>query len=261
MSVDIEKRLDFAKKIAVDAGKILVARFGGRQKSSMKSIRETVTEADLRSEEFILKAIDAEFGEPVLSEEFRPDTRISGPLWIVDPLDGTNNFAMGYPFFAVIIAFAVDGTSKLGVIHEPIRGETFFTDGKKSYCNDSPISVSETTRLGDSMAATGFPYLRGIGHESNLENFVRVTMSVRGIRRGGSAGLDLAYTAAGRFDFYWELGLKPWDIAAGDLLVRCAGGKTGLFDGSPWSIGSDRILAANSKLFDKASSILSDEEV
>ena len=252
-------RLDFAKSLATKSGELLLSYFGGRQNARMKSIREAVTDADIRSEELILDAVDREFGEPVLSEEFRPDTPIAGPLWVVDPLDGTNNFAAGIPFFAVIIAFVEDGETRFGVIHEPIRGETFWTDGESSYLGDERISVSSTKRLADSMAATGFPYLRGAGHESNLENFVRVAMSVRGIRRSGSAGLDLAYTAAGRFDFYWELNLKPWDIAAGELLVRCAGGKTGLFDGSPWSIGHDRVLAANPTLFGKASSLLSYE--
>ncbi|HHS50759.1 MAG TPA: inositol monophosphatase [candidate division Zixibacteria bacterium] len=254
---EISNRLEFAKFLALDAGEILLEHFGKRIDGNMKSEREVVTEADLRSEEFILKAIDEKFGEPVLSEEFNPETTSDGALWIVDPLDGTNNFAMGFPFFAVIIAFAVGGKTQLGVIYEPIRGELFWTDGESAFLGDERIFVSETARLGDCMCATGFPYLRETGRHSNLEKFVRAAMSVRGIRRAGSAGLDLAYTAAGRFDFYWEPGLKPWDIAAGELLVRCAGGRTSDLSGDRWELGVGEIFAANQKIYNKALTIIS----
>lgn len=258
---EIIDRTEFAKRTAVSAGRILMKHFGGRQNWRMKSQRETVTDADIESEEFILSEIEREFGESVLSEEFHPETAISSAQWIIDPLDGTNNFSCGFPFFCVIIAFAIDGDTKLGVIHEPIRNETFWTDGKASFVGDIKLNVSTTTKLDETFAATGFPYSRGHGGESNLENFVRIATVCRGIRRAGSAGLDLAYTAAGVFDFYWELGLKPWDIAAGELMVRCAGGKTGLFDGAPWHIRSDRILAGNPAIFDKASKLLTDADL
>ena len=259
MSADIKERITFAKTTAITAGELLLREFGGRQNWRMKSPRETVTDADIASEELIIGLIEKEFAEPILSEELHSDTGLSGPLWIVDPLDGTNNFAHGFPFFCVIIAYAEDGETKLGVIHEPVRGETFWTDGEKSYLGDEEIHVGTTTKLMESFAATGFPYDRGGEQETNLENFVRITMAVRGIRRAGSAGIDLAYTAAGRLDFFWELGLKPWDMAAGELMVRCAGGKTGLFDGRPWDLRKDRILAAYPGLFDKAVVILSHE--
>jgi len=260
MSADISDRLECAKRWATCAGEILLKRFGGRQDWNLKSERETVTEADLESEKYIIEQIETEFAEPVLSEEFHPDTKPTGPLWIIDPLDGTNNFSMGFPFFCVIIAYAIDGETRLGVIYEPIRKELFWTDGEKSYLGEERISVSDTLKLAESFAATGFPYNRGGKNETNLENFVRMTMAVRGVRRAGSAGLDLAYTAAGRFDIYWELGLKPWDLAAGEVMVRCAGGRTGLFDGSEWRIGYDRILAAAPGVFDKAANILTDGE-
>ncbi len=254
----VKDRTEFAKRTAVSAGEILKKHFGGRQDWRMKSHRETVTDADIESEEYIIREIEREFGESILSEEFHPDTDIAGAQWIIDPLDGTNNFSCGFPFFCVIIAFAVDGDTKVGVIHEPLRNETFWTDGKASYVDDVKLRVSQTSKLDESFVATGFPYNRGRGGESNLENFVRVATVCRGIRRAGSAGLDLAYTAGGHFDFYWELGLKPWDMAAGELLVRCAGGKTGLFDGTPWNIRSDRILAGNHEIFCKASNLLGD---
>ncbi|MCK5832471.1 inositol monophosphatase [bacterium] len=259
MNRDILDRLDFAKETAIKAGEILAKNFGGRHKGTMKSSREVVTETDLESERYILNAIENRYGEPVLSEESNPNTDTKGPLWIVDPLDGTNNFAAGIPFFAVIISFAIDSSTKLGVIYEPLRKELFWSDGILSYLGESRINISNTEKLGDCIAATGFPYLRGLGTNSNLENFVRITMAVRGIRRIGSAGLDLAYTAAGRFDIYWELGLKPWDISAGELIVRCAGGKTGRFDGSPWSLGMQAILASNPQIFNYVSNILSCE--
>lgn len=258
---EITERVEFAKRTAESAGELLMKHFGGRQNWRMKSQRETVTDADEESEEFILTEIEREFGESSLSEEFHPDRKISGGQWIIDPLDGTNNFSCGFPFFCVIIAFAVDGDTKLGVIHEPIREETFWTDGEKSYVGDQEIHVSRTSKIAESFAATGFPYDRGGSCESNLDNFVRVTMAARGVRRAGSAGLDLAYTASGTFDIYWELGLKPWDMAAGELLVRCAGGKTGLLDGSPWNLHSDRILAANPTIFNKASNLLGDADL
>ncbi len=255
---EIIDRTEFVKRTAVSAGKILMKHFGGRQNWRMKSQRETVTDADIESEEFILQEIEREFGESVISEEFHPKTAISGAQWIIDPLDGTNNFSCGFPFFCVIIAFAIDGETKLGVIHEPIRNETFWTDGTASFVGDVKLQVSSTFKLEETFAATGFPYNRGFDGESNLENFVRIATVCRGIRRAGSAGLDLAYTAAGAFDFYWELGLKPWDIAAGELLVRCAGGKTGLFDGSQWKIHNDKILAGNPAIFPKVSNLLWD---
>ncbi len=257
MRLEVAKRLEFAKKTAIRAGDIILEGFGGRIEGRMKSSREVVTETDLRSEEFILKAIRENFDEPALSEEFNPEAFADGPLWVIDPLDGTNNFASGIPFFAVIIAFALDCETRLGVIYEPIRKELFWSDGRNSFLGNDRIEVSKTAKLSDCMAATGFPYKRGEGCNSNLENFVRVAMSIRGIRRAGSAGLDLAYTAAGRFDFYWELGLRPWDMAAGELIVRCAGGKTADLDGNKWSLGSDNILAGNPTAFDKAASLLS----
>ncbi|HDR91194.1 MAG TPA: inositol monophosphatase [candidate division Zixibacteria bacterium] len=258
---EIIQRTDFAKRTAISAGEILKKHFGGRQDWRIKSHRETVTDADIESEEFIIREIEREFGESILSEEFHPNTDISGAQWIIDPLDGTNNFSCGIPFFCVIIAFAVNGDTKVGVIHEPLRNETFWTDGKSSYVGDVKLNVSNTTKLDETFVATGFPYNRGHDVESNLENFVRIATICRGIRRAGSAGLDLAYTAAGQFDFYWELGLKPWDMAAGELLVRCAGGKTGMFDGKSWNIHSDRILAGNSVIFEKASKLLEDENI
>ncbi len=258
---EITDRVDFAKRTAIGAGKLLMKHFGGKQDWRLKSQRETVTDADIESEEYINGRIETEFGENILSEEFHPDEVISGAQWIVDPLDGTNNFSCGFPFFCVIIAFAIDGDTKLGVIHEPIRKETFWTDGERSYVGETEIHVSETDKLSESFAATGFPYDRGGSCESNLDNFVRVTMAARGVRRAGSAGLDLAYTAAGTFDIYWELGLKPWDMIAGELLVRCAGGKTGLFDGACWNLKSDRILAANPTIFSKAANLLGDADL
>lgn len=255
MISDIQKRLDFAKNTARSAGKILLEHFGAKQDSRMKSLREVVTKADILSEEFIIESISRKFSEPVLSEELHSTAIFDGPLWIVDPLDGTNNFSRGFPFFSVLISFAFDGKTKLGVIHDPLRDETFYTDGKKSYLNGKQIRVSDTKKLIDCISATGFPYDRT--KESNLENFVRIQMAVRDVRRAGSAGLDLAYTSAGRLDFFWELGLKPWDLSAGDLLVRCAGGKTGKFDGSKFELSSDRIIAAPPQIFDKVVNIVS----
>jgi len=147
MDKEIKDRIELAKNFAVSAGKILLEHFGGRQDSKLKSQRETVTNADLASEKYILAQIEREFDEPVLSEELHPEAELSGPLWIIDPLDGTNNFSRGIPFFAVIIAFAIDAETKLGVIHEPIRKETFWTDGEKSYLGDSEIRVSNTIKL------------------------------------------------------------------------------------------------------------------
>ena len=256
---DIKNRVEFAKLLAMEAGEILAQRFGGRQKGRMKSQREVVTDTDIESEEHILRRIEDEFGEPVLSEEFNPDTHSDGPLWIIDPLDGTNNFACGFPFFSVLIAFAENGKTKLGIIYEPIRKNIFWSDGVRSYVGTELIAVSKTKKLGDVIAATGFPYNRGEGCRSNLENFVRITTAVRGIRRAGSAGLDLAYTAAGVFDLYWELALKPWDIAAGELIVRCAGGSTSQCNGLKWEIGRDTIIAANPIIFEKARKLISDE--
>jgi len=259
MSNVIAEKLEFAKKTAISAGDILLERFENTQ-SKLKSKREVVTDADLASEEFIIGAIETEFGESILSEESHEHSKLEDKMWIIDPLDGTNNYANGIPFFSVVIAYYEEGRSLFGVIYEPIREELYWSDGELSYLNNRHIRVSKTNRLIDSIAATGFPYNREKDNENNLDHFTKIALNVRGIRRIGSAALDLAYVACGRMDVYWELNLKPWDLAAGELIVRCAGGKTGIFNGSEWTIEHGRIVASNPELFRKTCNILNDEE-
>jgi myo-inositol-1(or 4)-monophosphatase len=170
-------------------------------------------------------------------------------LWAVDPLDGTTNFAHRYPAFAVSIGLLIDGEPAVGVVYEPLRDELFFAArGLGAFLNYRPIRVSATEGLAKSLLVTGFAYDRRETDDNNYAEFCHFTHLSQGVRRGGSASLDLAYVAAGRLDGYWERGLSPWDIAAGIVLVREAGGTVSAYDGSPFDIDSGRILASNGLL-------------
>jgi myo-inositol-1(or 4)-monophosphatase len=241
---------DFVEKVlclAQEAGKILTGY--GRNGFSVENKQgmEFVTEADLESERFLMESLTKLLpGSSFLGEESWDGNFPSPPLWIVDPLDGTNNFAMGIPFYCVSIALMDCSGICLGCIHDPVHGETFLAlRGEGAFLNGESISVSGKNRLSDVILATGFPYTRT---ESDLtfdlgvvENFLG---KVRGLRRCGSAALDLAYTAAGRLGGFWEENLKPWDMAAGVLLVKEAGGMVTGFRSGEWTIESKGVQCA-----------------
>jgi len=249
--------IEFAKDLARESGEILRRGYYGDIDISGKTGRELVTNIDIEAETLIRKRINENYPDHrILAEEFGGEADYSGYLWVVDPLDGTNNFAHGFPFFSVSIALVYEREVLLGVVYEPLRDELFHSDGGVSFLNDKPIHVSGCSEVSNALFATGFPYDIAIDNENNIDNFTKFCVNGQGIRRGGSAALDLSYVAAGRLDGYWELKLKPWDIAAGFKILEGAGGIGTDYKGDRWQMKSDRIVAANPVLHQKMITII-----
>jgi myo-inositol-1(or 4)-monophosphatase len=178
--------------------------------------------------------------------------------WIIDPLDGTTNYAHGYPVFCVSIALEKEGEVILGVVYDPMREEMFVAErGEGAYLNDKKLAVSPVKDISRSLLATGFPYDIRDSKENNLDYFNAMAINVQAIRRAGAAALDLAYLAAGRFDGFWELKLKPWDTAAGCLLVTEAGGVISDIAGGKWRLQSPSLLASNGLIHEQMIKVLS----
>jgi len=237
--------------IAHRAGALLRTGFGGVIDSTAKEGRHNlVTEYDLAVERLLYEALqEIAPGSAFLGEEGGLHAGTSEVEWIVDPLDGTVNFAHGIPIFCVSIAARIQGEMALGVIHQPLLDETFAaTRGGGAHLNGVPIRVSDTPQLSDSILVTGFPYNVHTNPQGCIDQFAKVVRTGLPIRRLGSAALDLAYIAAGRFDGYWEVELQPWDMAAGSLLVQEAGGHVTHYGGRPLVIGPDSIVASNGKI-------------
>ncbi|MHC5037652.1 MAG: inositol monophosphatase family protein [Planctomycetota bacterium] len=249
------KEGEFALDLARRAGAILME--GWRDLEGLdvdfKGQRDPVTEIDRASERFLRKAIGERYPlDRVLGEEEGEGGRAEGErLWIVDPLDGTVNYMHGHPVFAVSIALHVGGRVEVGVVHAPHLDETFHAvAGEGAFRNGKRIHVSPTADLSASLLATGFAYNRSDTAQNNLDNFSRLSLSALGLRRMGAASLDLAWVACGIFDGFWEIYLAPWDVAAGALLVREAGGRVTAFDrGEGWLFGRN-IVASNGRIHD-----------
>jgi myo-inositol-1(or 4)-monophosphatase len=243
-------------QVAEGAGRVLLPFYGqlGAGDASRKGDRrrDLVSEADLAAEEYILAQIPSDAA--VIAEE-SGERSGSGERWVVDPLDGTINFLHGLPFWCVSIAIMDEAGLRDAVVHAPALGWTFAAArGEGCTMNGAPVSVSQVTEIGDAILATGFPYARDTVADNNLDNVPRVGIAAGGLRRMGSAALDLALTAAGRLDGYWELHLSPWDVAAGTLLVREAGGTVTDFHGRPEServLFGAHIVASNGALHDQ----------
>ena len=217
-----------------------------------------VTEMDIKSEQLIKQKIGETYPDhQILAEESDVPKQESAFRWIVDPLDGTTNYAHGFPMFCVSIALEIDGRVEAGVVYDPVRDELFTAArGGGPKLNGQPIAVSDEADLGESLIATGFPYDLRTSEANNLDNWNAMMFRARALRRAGAAALDLCYVAAGRFDGFWELKLHPWDVAAGGLIVEEAGGRvTDLAEG-PFSVYSKEILASNSKIHSQMSDIL-----
>jgi myo-inositol-1(or 4)-monophosphatase len=247
---DYRKELKFAREIASKAGEILIKGLKKRRDVKLKGRVDLVTEFDLKSEKYITGQIARVFPKhSILAEEGGETNNRSSHHWIIDPLDGTTNYAHGYPAFCVSIGLEVEGKMVVGVIYDPNRDEMFSAvDGGGAYLNRRRITVSRETRLSRSLLATGFPYDIAETKIDNLDNFARMYKEARGIRRGGSAALDMCYLACGRFDGFWELKLHPWDTAAGLVIVREAGGRVTDCDLKKYSIYGKQILASNGKI-------------
>ncbi len=212
-----------------------------------------VTEVDRHCEKLIVERLRRDFPRSdILAEENTYAETGSQLKWIIDPLDGTTNYAHGFPWFCVSIALEIGGEIILGVIYHPVMDELFTViKGQGSRLNGKVIRVSDRRPLCNSLLSTGFPYDRTRQNENNFNNFVNFQLSARGVRRVGSAALDLAYVASGRLDGYWEFKINPWDVAAGSLLVEEAGGKVSDFSGRPYSVYDRRILASNGLIHDE----------
>jgi myo-inositol-1(or 4)-monophosphatase len=245
--------LEVAKEAALGAGGILKENVSGKRDITYKGEINMVTEMDRLSEKTIVATILKAFpGHGILAEEGSMVAGDSGFLWVIDPLDGTTNYAHGYPSFSVSIGMERDGKTVLGVVYDPMRGELFSAvDGGGSFLNDRPIAVSRNDVLIRSLLATGFPYDRVMSRENNLNYFNALIMASQEVRRIGAASLDLCNLAAGRLDGYWELKLHPWDVAAGSLIVKEAGGKVSDFSGTRFSIHDKEIVASNGLIHDQ----------
>lgn len=249
------------KKIAIDAalksGRFIKKSVGKIGRISYKGRDNIVTDIDKKAEGIIIGMIASAFPQhSILSEESRPTRGSSKYKWIIDPLDGTTNFAHSFPFFCVSIALEVDAQVSIGVVYDPMRKELFFAErGKGAYLNGKKVYVSSTKKLVDSFLATGFSYGRS-KKDKNVRNFREFLIRSLAIRRAGSAALDLSYVACGRFDGFWEMDLHPWDSAAGMLIVREAGGVVSRFDGSTYVPYNSDILASNGIVHKEMASLL-----
>jgi myo-inositol-1(or 4)-monophosphatase len=240
-------------ELAVEAGRLQKSRLWQPVRIENKGTIDLVTEVDKASEALLVGGLQASFPEhDFLAEENDYGSRGASHKWIIDPLDGTTNFAHGFPWFAVSIALEIEGEICLGIVYHPMMDELFSAvKGCGAQLNGRPLRVTACNRLQNSLLATGFPYDSASDPENNFRQFAAFQKSCRGIRRAGAAALDLAYVAAGRFDGFWECKLKPWDVAAGQLLVREAGGRVTGYDGSCYSVYNHRIVASNGIIHDE----------
>ncbi len=250
-----------ASKIALEAGVLLRDYYHKGVATEYKGDADLVTEADRASEKLIVERLHAAFPEHgIYGEEGTRSHLESEYRWYIDPLDGTTNFAHGFPVFCVSMglerrlashAATEDGEIVAGVVYDPLRDELFTAEkGKGAYLNGARIHVSRTRVLAEALVATGFPSRKR--HDNpNIHFYQQFTLRSHGVRRAGAAALDLAYTACGRVDAYWEFNLNPWDTGAGSLLVTEAGGTMTGFDGSPFKLDSKEILATNGLLLDE----------
>ncbi len=241
--------LEVAVETAQEAGKILLEEFDRPARITYKGEVDLVTQADRRSEEAVVARLKKYFPDhAILAEEGSGHERPSKYCWYVDPLDGTTNFAHGYPCFAVSIALAEKDEPIVGVVYNPVSQELFAAArGTAAMLNGRKIHVSAIDKLATSLLATGFPSHKR-AKNPNIHYYWDFTLKSHGVRRDGSAALDLAGVAAGRFDGFWEFGLKPWDTAAGVLLVEEAGGRVSDFEGKPYKLGGRVILASNGRV-------------
>ena len=256
----LESDLSVARQLAEQAGEIIKSRWGTVLKIEHKGVVDLVSEVDLAAEAHILRGLhqqrpnDEVMAEEASSEHFdRLGHHLgsgAGRVWCIDPLDGTTNFSHGLPHFCVSIALLVGGQAQVAVIHEPLRSWTFYaTKTQGAWLNGRQLRVSEETEIEQALLATGFPYDRHTSHADNIDQTSTLLKRCQGIRRAGSAALDLAYVAAGWLDGYWEYKLKPWDIAAGALIVQEAGGMVTDTDGGAcWLKSGTLVTAANSSL-------------
>jgi myo-inositol-1(or 4)-monophosphatase len=254
----MERYRRFIETTARQAGKLLRERIDKRHTVHYKGEINLVTEADRLSEALIVEQIRASFPDHgILAEESPEMTNCSGARWIIDPLDGTTNYAHGFPVFCVSIALEMEGEIRLGAVYNPMLDEMFVAEkGAGAFLNGIRLKVSDTTELSRSLLATGFPYDIRENRNNNIHYFEAMSLNAQAVRRAGAAALDLAYVATGRFDGFWELKLMPWDMAAGCLLIEEAGGVVTDLNNAPLDLLSPHILASNGLIHDEMARLL-----
>jgi myo-inositol-1(or 4)-monophosphatase len=241
MCSDRSEYIDIAKSAAFAAGKILRENLGTLSGSDIaaKGTNDFVTRIDRESERSIIDILQKRTPDfDILTEETPPEDSQARWRWIIDPLDGTTNYIHSFPCFAVSIALEEEGSMVLGLVLDPLRDELFIAEkGKGALLNGHRIAVTKREQLGECFLATGFPFREHARIDPYLKVFREMFLRTSGVRRAGSAVLDLAFTACGRFDGFWEMGLSPWDVAAGSLLITEAGGKV-----TDWNGGDDYLF-------------------
>lgn len=251
--------IKFVCQLAKGAGGILMKYFDKKHQVEIKPNAGIVTEADKAAEAYIIKNIFRKFPESsIITEETGEYHGDPGLLWVTDPLDGTSNYAHGFPWFCVSIGLYVDGKPRAGVIYQPFTKELYYAEkGKGAYLNGKRIRVSQTKTLDESLLGTGFYYSKAKSLEAEVDVFRQMNELALAVRRPGSAALDLACVASGRFDGFWERGLSPWDVAAGFLLVEEAGGKVTNYQGKKTTMFERYCLATNGKIHKRMQTVVS----
>ncbi|MCX8022019.1 MAG: inositol monophosphatase [Syntrophorhabdaceae bacterium] len=245
----MDEILKFAITCAIESGKIQRRYFQKTFNIEYKGEINIVTEVDIACQEKLIALIHDNFPEESVISEEKDNSFVSNNKnrWIIDPLDGTTNYAHGYPFFCTSLGYEQKGEITHGVVYNPIFNELFYAvKGKGAYLNGEKIRVSKVDNLTSSLLATGFPYDIRTNRRNNIDHFLKFLLKAQAIRRDGSAALNLSYVAAGRFDGFWELSLNPWDMAAGVLMVSEAGGMVTDFGGEGFNLYRDEIIASNS---------------
>lgn len=246
--------------LAKQAGAILRAHYGTNLQIQHKStLIDLVTEVDTASEKFILEQLQSHYPDhQIITEESGQHGTNLAQSWYIDPLDGTVNYAHGIPIFCVSMAYAEHGQVKIGVVYDPMREECFSAErGKGAWLNGKPLHVAQAQELAQSLLVTGFPYNVATVQDNNLDHYARFAVRSQGVRRLGSAAIDLCYIAAGRIDGYWELKLNAWDVAAGGLIAEEAGARvTDRYGDADYLAGTPSIIAANPTLHAQILSVL-----
>ena len=257
---DSAKALEMGIRAARAGAGILMSRLNKLKRSniSKKGKYDWVTDADKASEQVILKVLRRAFpGHSINAEESAPTEALQDRQWLIDPVDGTVNYMHGFPMFCVSIAFVQKGRLEAGVVYEPVREELFTARrGKGAYLNGKRIRVTRCKKLEESLLSTGFPFRAKNKMDLYLGSFRKVFLKTGSIRRAGSAALDLSYIACGRMDGFWEMALAPWDIGAGALLIREAGGVVTDFEGKLDFLRTGHVLAGNPAIHSQLARLL-----
>jgi myo-inositol-1(or 4)-monophosphatase len=257
--LNLDQTYLWAMEAVLEAGRVLKKGFRKEKTYQKKGAIDLVTEWDFKSQETVISKLKTHFPKAdFLVEESGIERRNSPYCWILDPLDGTTNFVHGFPFFCISLALTYQNIPFLGIVHNPELNETYWAlKGKGAFCNGSLIRVSTIPKVSQGLLATGFPYNIRKTHGPVLKRFEQVITRAQGVRRPGSAALDLCWMARGVLDGFWEQNLKPWDTAAGILIVEEAGGKVSDFSGHPFHFHKKHILATNGLIHHEMIKLLS----